>query len=303
MNYRQKIMTIYSLFRKSLITLIFIISLGLPLTVYATDTVKYLEAAQSHEKRTLHKDEVLLRALQLTEPEFGDFTIDKIKVEMSPTRARRYIEEGHLINTFILPVNKKWEPHAIPIKIPLRLGLISYRLLLVNKEKLPLFKEVKTLEQLSQLTAGLQSGWVTTEIFNELGIKTVESYTFEGLFLMLNKQRFDYLPRAVYEIFDELTLRQDKIKNVVVEPNLALFIPKVTYLYVSKTEPRLAKRLKLGLEKLLSSGELKAILDKYYQEDIKRADLKNRTIIEIPNPYFTDTAVLKENLYWYKNYL
>ena len=162
---------------------------------------------------------------------------------------------------------------------------------------------MKTFEQLSQLTAGLQSSWVTTEIYNELEMNLVKSHTFEGLFLMLNKQRFDYLPRAIYEAFDELNVRKAQIENVVIEPNIALYLPMVTYIYVSKTEPRLATRLKSGLEKLLVSGELKTILDKYYEEDIKQADLKNRTIIEIPNPNFTDQSVLKENLYWYKNYL
>ncbi|MDO6444477.1 hypothetical protein Q4493_01690 [Colwellia sp. 1_MG-2023] len=271
--------------------------------LYALDTVRFLKPTKGHEKRTLHKDEVILRALQLTEPEFGDYKIDTFTVDMTPSRAQQYIKEGKVLNTFINPSNKEWDKHAIAIKIPIRLGLISYRLLLVNKANLPAFKEVKTLEQLSQLTAGLQSSWVTTKVFNELEMSLVKSHTFEGLFLMLNKQRFDYLPRAIYEAYDELNIRKERIKNVVIEPNLALYLPMVTYIYVSKTEPRLARRLKLGLEKLLASGELKTILDKYYEEDIKRANLKNRTIIEIPNPNFTDQTVLEENLYWYKNYL
>ncbi|MDT0602954.1 hypothetical protein [Thalassotalea castellviae] len=296
-------MTIYSLFKILLVTLFCLIQIGLPIKVYATDTVRFLKPLKGHEKRTLHKDEVILRALQITEPEFGDYQFETLQVDITPDRARQYIQEGKILNTFINPSNSKWDEYAIPIKIPLRLGLISYRLLLVNKDKLSVFKEVKTFAQLSQLTAGLQSSWVTTEIFTELEMNLVKSHTFEGLFLMLNKQRFDYLPRAIYEVFDELDIRKGHLTNVVIEPNIALYLPMVTYVYVSKTEPRLAKRLKIGLEKLLVSGELKTILDKYYQEDIKRADLKNRTIIEIPNPNFTDKAVLKENLYWYKNYL
>jgi ABC-type amino acid transport substrate-binding protein len=279
---------------------LFILTMNISPRSFAADTVRILKPPVEQEKRTLHKQEVILRALQVTEPEFGPFSINSFTVDMTPDRALQYIEEGKIINTFIVPKIQEWEAFATPIKIPIRLGLLSYRLLLIHQEKLSLFKEVKTFEQLSQLTAGLQADWLTTEVFNKLNMKVMEASNFEGLFLMLDKSRFDYLPRAIYEVYDELQIRQNNLENVVVEPNIALYLPMFSYIYVSKNEPRLSKRLQLGLEKLLESGEMKSMLDKYYKEDIDRANLKQRTIIQIPNPNFTDEDMKNIQPFLYK---
>jgi ABC-type amino acid transport substrate-binding protein len=275
-------------FYGTLLPSIFTLVMSVSFQVTAIDTVRILKPPVEKEKRTLHKEEVILRALQVTTPEFGSFLIESVTVNMTPDRALQYIEEGKIINTFIVPKNPEWEAFSTPIKIPIRLGLLSYRLLLIHRDKLPLFKEIKTFKQLSQLTAGLQADWITTEVFNALDMKVMEASNFEGLFLMLDKSRFDYIPRAIYEVYDELEIRQDNLDNVVVEPNIALYLPMFSYIYVSKNTPRLSRRLQLGLDKLLKSGEMKAILNKYYKEDIERANLQDRKIIEIPNPNFTE---------------
>ncbi|MGJ8680944.1 MAG: hypothetical protein ACSHXM_11445, partial [Paraglaciecola sp.] len=106
---------------------------------------------------------------------------------------------------------------------------------------------------------------------------------FEGLFQMLEKQRFDYFPRAIYEIYNELETRKSSLENVVIEPTLAIYLPTETYVYVSPTAPRIADRMQQGLNMLLKSGELKRILVKYYSDEIARANLANRKIIKIEN--------------------
>ena len=103
---------------------------------------------------------------------------------------------------------------------------------------------------------------------------------------MLKRSRFDYIPRAIYEAYDELESRQPDLKNIVVEPTLALYLPMATHIYISPQEPRIARRLEIGLRKLIANGEIKTILDKYYAEDISRANLKNRRIIKISNPTY-----------------
>ncbi len=112
---------------------------------------------------------------------------------------------------------------------------------------------------------------------------------------MLNRHRFDYIPRGVYEIYDELNSRQAMLKDIVVEPTIVLHIPTSSYVYVSLTEPLLAKLIESGVHKLLASGELKEILNKYYANDIKRANLSERKIFEIENPYYNPKDKLNYN--------
>lgn len=273
--------------------LLFLIS-----TATMANTVKVLKPLLGFDKRAKFKDELIIRTLEVTEPEFGSFIFESVDVNMTPTRALSSIKSGDLINLFIAPASQIWDNNAIAIKIPIRLGLLSYRLLMINRQDLEKFKNIRTFEQLSQLTAGLQEDWETTKIFRALGMKVATGRNFEGLFLMLNRRRFNYIPRAIYEVYDELDTREDQLANVVVEPTLALYLPMITYIYVSPKAPKIAQRVKLGLGKLFESGELRELLNKYYAQDIQRANLENRHIITIPNTYLNSKEQLNDKYIW-----
>ena len=247
----------------------------------AVDTAKVLKPALDKDKRALHKNEVIYRSLQITEGEFGVFKFETVDLNMHPGRGLESIKDGNLINVGIVPHNSKWDQYTLAVKVPVRQGLLSYRLLLVNKQDLSKYSQVKTLDDLKELTAGLQTNWATTRVFQHLELNHLTGHNFEGLFLMLKKRRFDYIPRAVYEIYDELDNRKDVLNDIVIEPNLALYLPMPSYVYVSPEEPRLAQRIEAGLTKMQNNGELKAIFEKYYAEDISRANLQNRTLINL----------------------
>lgn len=282
----------------SFISIIILITTSFSFQVEAVDTVKILKPLLGKDKRSKHKDEVILRALQVTQNEFGPYEFQTIDGDMSPGRALISMQEGTIINTFIAPSNDDWNTHTTVIKIPVRQGLLSYRLLLVNKNSLDKFKQVENLTDLKKLTAGLHSDWVTTDVFKQGGMKVLTAHNYEGLFLMLSHNRFDYMPRAIYEVYDELNNRETKLKDVVVEPSIALYLPMVSYVYISPKEPRLAKRIETGLRKLVASGEIKDILNKYYADDIKQANLENRKIIKIENPDFKDDDIINDKDLW-----
>lgn len=264
--------------------------------VYAVDIVK-LQLQQYSKNKAAHNSDVIQRALEITEPEYGEFDLQQVEITMSGGRMIHSGLSGKLVNTLILPGNAKWDKQHIAIRIPIRLGLLSYRLLLINKADLSKFEKINTLQEVKNLTAGLTNYWETTKIFKQDGYKVMETGHFNGLFLMLDKHRFDYLPRSIYEIYAELDARKDRLENVVIEPTIALNIPMLSYVYVSPSEPRIAKRIKSGLQKLIANGELKELLYKHYGEDITRANLPGRKIFTIENNYYNHDA--NE----YKNYL
>ncbi|TYK66336.1 hypothetical protein [Colwellia echini] len=253
---------------------------------YSTSIVK-LQLQQLSENKAAHSVEVIRRALEITEPEFGDFKLEILKITMSGSRMSQRLLEGKTVNTVFLPANKEWDEKALVIRVPVRLGLLNYRLLLINKTDIEKFSQVNTLDDLNLLQAGLTTDWQTTKIYKLQNLSYVDTGHFEGIFLMLNKHRFDYLPRGIYEVYDELEARKDQLTDIVVEPTLALNIPMYTYIYVSPKTPEIAKRLESGLRKILANGDLKKLLYKYYAADIERANLKSRKIIKIENPYYS----------------
>lgn len=253
--------------------------------VHAVD-IAILQNQQMSENKAAHNAAVVTRALEITEEEYGPFEVKVADMTMSNARLHKFVVEGEVFNTVVVIANQLWDDTTIGIKVPVRLGLLSYRLLLVNKLQLTKFEKVKTKEGLGKLYAGLAKGWETGKVFNYHGFNVKETGHFEGIFAMLDKQRFDYLPRGVYEVYDELESRSELLKHVVVEPTLALYIPTVSRVYVSPKHPRLAKRIETGLQVMLKNGDLKEILYKYYKKDLERADLKNRRIITVENPLY-----------------
>lgn len=284
-----------------LINILIFILLFIAPKAMATDVVKLLNPLTAKDKRSKHKNEIIIRALQITEAEFGAYQFNTIFRHMTPKRATTSLKEGDMINTYIGPDSQLWENMGIAIKIPVRQGLLNYRLLLVHKSNLSQFSQIKSREDLSKLNAGLQYDWVTTTVFKNQGMKLTTAHNFEGLFQMLERARFDYIPRAIYEIYDELELRSAHLNGIVVEPTLALYIPMPTYVYVSPKEPRIAQRIETGLRKLIDSGEITDILIKYYADDIKRANLKDRTIINMSDSPINRDNLLNNNDFWLQN--
>jgi hypothetical protein len=170
---------------------------------YSIDIVK-IKDQQLSKNKAAHNIAVIQRALEITEPNYGPFMLETVNIRMTPEREIKVVEEGDIVNVTITPANQYWDEYLTPIKVPIRLGLLSYRLLLINKVDLPKFEQIATINEIKQTTVGLLHNWKTAGIYKENKISMMKSYNYEGLFLMLNNQRFDYIPRAIYEVYDEL---------------------------------------------------------------------------------------------------
>lgn len=283
-----------------LLKILSFIFLATSYSLWAIDSVRMTASHSAMDKRTEYKNEVIIRALELTVDEFGPFDYKLLDIRMNRYRALPAIQKGYPNNIYIAPANKLWDENTTAIKIPIRRGLLNYRLLLINKKNIKKFEQVKTLDDLKSLTGGLRNGWITVDVFKKAGLNTVTSENFDGLFVLLDSHHFDYIPRGIYEIFDEYDLRKDFLKNISIEQNIVIHLPMPTYIYVSPQAPRVSARLEKGLRKMLANGDLDKLIEKYYADDIKRAKLKNRRIIRIHNPYFTDQELLKDKALWYQ---
>lgn len=261
--------------------------------LHAVDIVK-IKHQQLSKKKSNHNVAVVKRALEITESEFGPFQLEAVNIKMTSDREIKVVKEGEILNATITPANSFYDQTLTPIKVPIRLGLLSYRLLLINKSDLPIFEKISTLEELKKVNAGLLHGWKTVGIYQFNDVDYIETQSYEGMFLMLNKHRFDYIPRASYEIYDELESQQAILNDIVVEPTIALRIPTLTYVYVSPKFPKLAKRLTTGLKKMSENGDLKALIYKFYESELKKANIPQRKVIKLESDYYNRHVNVKD---------
>jgi hypothetical protein len=267
--------------------------------VEGKDIVRMNTGNQSNDLRVLYKMKVLETALDRTTEEFGLY---EIKINEIPTTAKRALREvylGKTINLFIGVTTREWEQKNLPIRIPIRRGILSYRLLATNKNNLANFSQVNDIEALKKLSVGLRVGWATTDVFKKQNFKHYELESLDGLYHMLNRNAVDYMPRGINEIYDEIAVRQPN--DIAIEPHLALYLPAPTYVIVSPHEKRLAKRIEKGLETMISDGSLKALFYQFYADDIKKAKIFNRNVIRIDNPDQPEHIPFNRAELWFLN--
>ncbi len=227
--------------------------------------------------------EMLKLSLEKTIKRYGPY---KITYSRRMTRNRALVElESGKISVYDAPTRQEWENRTIPIYIPLTKGLLSYRLLLITKANQFKFSNIKKIEDLQKLRAGLSSQWSTTKLLNSIGgFNIIEGNSYSTLFSMLAVDRFDYFIRGVNEIFGELDNIKNKFPEIIIDDKILLHIPMPMYFFVSKKFPLLAKRIEEGLLAAIDDGSFDRMFYKYHKENIIRAKLKNRTLFNIETP-------------------
>ncbi len=265
----------------------------------AIDTLKWPDSGDMDSPKEKYKYNIAKMAMEKTVAQFGPYRIDAVPIEvMTPIRAKEVVRQGTKVNIYVALTTNDWEHDTIPVRIPIRRGILNYRLLLVHQNNRSTFANINSLEELKHLKVGSQLGWATTDILKAEGFNVVRGTKPDGMFYMLDGGRFDYLPRGINEIFNEQEKYKDKLQNTVA-PNIALNLPAPTYFFVSPSEPGLAKRLEAGLEIMVKDGSLKAIFNAAYGDALKIADLKSRKIISIKNSSLPPLTPLDRKELWY----
>ncbi|BFM09886.1 transporter substrate-binding domain-containing protein [Simiduia litorea] len=189
------------------------------------------------------------------------------------------------------------ETEHLAIKIPLNRGLMGYRVALVRRAEPDILAGVSNLEQLKQFTAGQMYVWSDTKILTSQGLVVVPGSNYDTLFRMLVAGRFDFFPRSVTEVSQELALHA--AMGISLDQHLLIRYPAAMYFFVNKQDTKLAADIERGLEMLLTSGEFMQRFDRYYGDVIRELHLESRTPIDLNNPYLPeDTPLCRRELWW-----
>lgn len=191
------------------------------------------------------------------------------------------------------------DKRLMPIEIPIDKGLIGWRIFFINAGDQPLFTDITSEEQLKKIPLGQVKYWHDTSILRSDGFNIVETPTYNGTFKMLMSKRFNYFPRSIAEIWQEQTNQKSLLNNVVIEQKLVLQYPIAYFYHVNQHNKVLAKDIQQGLEAMLQDGSFDKLFEQYNGEYIAKANLKNRRVIRIKNPYMTDETYRHFEHFWF----
>lgn len=262
--------------------LTFLLSFSFVSDLIALDVVTVNVGESSDDQRIHFKNELVKRALEITSEQFGPYKIVENTNRMNITRAFSELEKGENLSLTFAHTREEFEQMALPVRVPIRQGIGSYRLLLVRAVDEARFDDVSTLSELKEFKVGLSPGWSTYSIMKENGFEIVNASDYKSMFRMLQNSRYDFLPRALNEVYGELERNKtSQSTRLAVLPNIALYIPSASYMFVSKKQPRIYERMNTALHAMSINGDLARLTDKYYKEFINKAELHKRKIITV----------------------
>lgn len=189
------------------------------------------------------------------------------------------------------------EQQAQPIRVPIFKGLYGWRLLLASPEIAARLRDVRTLEELRRfsLVQGLE--WPDTGILQGNGLNVVVSPSYDAMFKQLRLGRADAFPRAVEEVWWEL---ERYGQGLTVVPDICLHYPAAVYYFVAPEEAELAAAIERGLLRMRASGAFDKLFMEHLGQDLARAKLGSRRIIELSNPLLPPQTPLHRPELWYR---
>lgn len=207
------------------------------------------------------------------------------------------IANGKGVNLMWSMTSEEREAQLLPVRIPIDKGLFGYRIGFIRQENKDLLAAVTHTKDLSAITIGQGHDWPDTHILQSNGLQVATSTTGNGLLTMLRGGRFDYFPRSVLEIWEEVAPAARQ--RLMVDEHLLLHYPTAVYFFVNKKETALAEALDTGLRKAIADGSFDATFYEFFGSVIKRAKLRERVTIRLHNPSLPAATPLADKRLWF----
>lgn len=240
-----------------------------------------------------------VRLLQMALARAGqDHRLESTSVMMRQNRGLAELRNGRAIDVMWTMSSQQRERDLLPVRIPLDMGLIGWRLLLIRKRDAPRFAAIRKLAELQGLDALQGHDWPDTEILRANGFRVQTASDYAGMFKMLESGRVDYFPRAVFEVWNEA--EAFAAQDLMVAPGLALHYPAAFYFFVNKSNTALAAAIQRGLESMLADGSYERLFRDYFGEMVSRSGLDARRVFELRNPLLSQATPLERRQLWYR---
>jgi hypothetical protein len=267
--------------------------------VLALDVVKPLKS-EEFLVRYAYPFELLAQVLERTSAAYGPYVEEPYTEPVSVARSHQEALKGQRINVMISdPGHRELDEEMIPIPFPIDKGLLGYRVALIVADNQPKIDAVRTLDQFRTLSIGQGSNWGDVRVYEYNHAPVMTAETYDSLFLMLLDRRFDLFLRGVTEAPEELRAYGPRYPKLAIDRHLLIRYPYAQFFYVSKSEPRLAARIRDGLDEMKRDGSFDEFFNQHFSQQLAELKLGQRTLIELQNPFLPAWVPLSRKELWF----
>ncbi|WP_035054173.1 substrate-binding periplasmic protein [Andreprevotia chitinilytica] len=266
------------------------------MTVACGETIIYPRHQAQHDPQL----DYMLAVLKLAVEKSGKpYTLQQSKLVMVQSRVIQEIADNSgSVDIVWTMTDVEREKTLLPVLIPIDRGLIGWRIALLQASRADLFANVATRFDLKPFTAGQMHDWPDTRILRDSGLKVDTTSSYEALFQQLSAGRFDYFPRSVIEISDELASHSEM--GLTMDRHIVIEYPTAFYFFVSRKHPQLAADLTRGLEAAVADGSLQRLFHQHFDALLRRMRLSERRHIKLENAWLPLSAPLNRPELWYQ---
>ncbi len=258
----------------------------------ATIDVIHPKIESNADSRQEFAQKLLKKILAIQNP---DYYVRPATFPSQQDRALLLLEKGELDVVWTgTSIHREQQYRAV--RIPIQKGLLGWRLMLVREDNSELLKDTKNLRQLRQYSVGLGGGWPDVGIFSDNGFIVHTTTSYEAIFLMLTRNRFDIFPRSALEVWGELE-NFSKL-GITLDEHIVVRYPAAAMYFVNKDNGALANDIEQGFIALINSGEYDTFFNEYFGGLLQRAALHKRRIFHLENAFFPDLSEQEKRYYY-----
>ena len=264
--------------------------------VFAAETIRIQPQRTAVDGSYLYYTDLLRKVLGNTRQEYGEAELVSVN-RLTQARAFQALNDNQ-IDVFWAGTNREREVFVQPIRIPLHAGLLGIRIPVIRKTDQARFDALHDLGQLQTLSACQGDHWPDSDILEANGFNVQRATKFEVMYQMLQAGRCDYFPRGINEVYAEIS--HVSRHDLMVYERIVLNYPFPMYFFVSRDNPRLAERLRIGMEQMASSGDLLRFLQQHptTRDIFPLSRLSNSWIIPLHNPLLPELTPLTDKHLW-----
>lgn len=270
-------------FRRNLI--ITFLSIVCSVQLYAHEDIIVTGPESKNDKRVEYNILLFKAALESTIDEQEDYNLI-IAPSMNRKRKERSLKGGKVLHVMTGAPRTRYKDMFTPVLIPLRKGLMGYKVFLIHQKNRHILSNINSISDLKQLTIGQSKNWSSADILENAGFQVVKGSSYEGLFGMLDKERFTLFARGAGEVQYEIDLFGKIYPDLMIEESVILYYQQPDYFWFNNDAAgeKLAKRIDGGLRRLVKSGEFDKLFNQYHGAFLKQLALKDRKVFRIENP-------------------
>ena len=210
-----------------------------------------------------HYHVAVLRAALNATPEYGTTNLKPDPNPMSQSRQLLTLLKGDA-DIMWSATSSEREKKLIPIRLPLLKGYAGYRVFVIHPDNQYTFYHTPDVKALKQLTYLQGADWPDLEVleFNGYNVTGEDwSLWFQSMYSLVERKLVDAFPRNIIEVHRDLARHNDK--QIVLEKHHMLEYPNYEFFFVQPNNSELADRIRLGLIRILESGELESIFQQF----------------------------------------